>query len=371
MPFTDTQVKALSAKLSGKHVRSRQANGKALSYIEGWHAIAEANRIFGFDGWERRTLDVKCVWENSRQGHHACSYIARVRVRVRAGEVPVIREGCGAGHGAGPTLGESHESAIKEAETDAMKRALVTFGNPFGLALYDREQRGVRGAPTTGGHRALARSVAWVLLSAEGEPVSLHDDPVDYCKTVRQQIEAASTQDRLEAFWSRNQVTVEMLRQTLDDLKTEKGEHYADILHNLYDKHLREFQATTDDGKAEQNLTNRKPSGDSGRIDKSALSIGEVPRRRSKEHLRFVATQPCLVCGRQPSQAHHLRFAQARALGRKVSDEWVVPLCAVHHRSLHTVGDEQKWWKSQNIDPINSAEILWRERNGKNNVSDI
>ena len=86
MAFTDTQLRALSSKLSAKHVRTRQHGGRTLSYVEGWHAIAEANRIFGFDAWDRQTTQIRCVWEGSWQGRYACSYVAQVRVRVRAGE---------------------------------------------------------------------------------------------------------------------------------------------------------------------------------------------------------------------------------------------------------------------------------------------
>ena len=137
MPFTETQATALAGKLSAKHVRTREEDGMTLSYIEGWHAIAEANRVFGFDGWDRQTMTIRCVSEGAWQGRYRCSYIARVRVRVRAGESVICREGCGSGHGNAMSPGEAHESAIKEAETDAMKRALITFGNLFGLALYD------------------------------------------------------------------------------------------------------------------------------------------------------------------------------------------------------------------------------------------
>ncbi|MCH8937713.1 MAG: DUF968 domain-containing protein [Gemmatimonadetes bacterium] len=99
-----------------------------------------------------------------------------------------------------------------------------------------------------------------------------------------------------------------------------------------------------------------------GPIDKSALPISAPRRIRDKDHLRYVASQPCLVCGRSPGHAHHIRYAQPRAMGSKVSDEWTVPLCATHHRALHTVGDEEKWWKERQIDPIIHAEQLWRER---------
>jgi hypothetical protein len=88
------------------------------------------------------------------------------------------------------------------------------------------------------------------------------------------------------------------------------------------------------------------------------------PRKRDKAHLRFVASQPCLVCGRAPSDAHHLRFAQPRALGRKVSDEFTVPLCRVHHRENHRRGDEAAWWAEAKIEPMEVAQRLWRETHG-------
>ena len=83
-------------------------------------------------------------------------------------------------------------------------------------------------------------------------------------------------------------------------------------------------------------------------------------RLRDKEHCKFVATQPCVVCGRTPSEAHHLRFAQPRALGRKVSDEYTVPVCRLHHRDLHGYGDEASWWAGVSIDPLPIALELWR-----------
>jgi hypothetical protein len=83
-------------------------------------------------------------------------------------------------------------------------------------------------------------------------------------------------------------------------------------------------------------------------------------RLRDKEHCRFVATQPCVVCGRTPTEAHHIRFAQPRALGRKVSDEYTVPVCRVHHRDLHGYGDEASWWAGVGIDPLLLALELWR-----------
>ena len=97
------------------------------------------------------------------------------------------------------------------------------------------------------------------------------------------------------------------------------------------------------------------------KIDKSVLNISE-PKRTSKEYLHFVASQPCLICGRTPSHAHHIRYAQTRGLSLKVSDEFTVPLCAIHHHDIHTTGNERAWWQERNIDPLNVAAALWQQR---------
>jgi ERF superfamily len=101
-------------------------------------------------------------------------------------------------------------------------------------------------------------------------------------------------------------------------------------------------------------------SADQLRIDKSVLTVGAPRRYRNRDHLRFVMRQPCLVCGRKPSDAHHIRFVQPRALGRKASDEFAVPLCRSHHRAVHRAGDEKAWWKQAGIDPIKVARKLWK-----------
>ncbi|MEE9146267.1 MAG: hypothetical protein V3U27_02600, partial [Candidatus Tectomicrobia bacterium] len=333
------------------------------------------------------------------------------------------------------------------------------------------------------------RPITWLVLSSEGEYMSAHEDPVDYCKAVRQLLEAISTRERLRAFWQRNLVTIAMLRRNLPDLKSDKGEHYADILTNLYkqqmrvvweeakadrqrtprviaeagqdrdggrvvtrvaagvgeamaksaeviseqskgrehgrDNEARGDQETTkppsgrnkksgeldgnglgarkttqlplempggqearstgsthnpkkpawnDDkgdpdpsrvsrvggqGQSAVRTTGARESATSGQVDKTNLSISTPRRIRNKGHLRHVASQPCLICGRAPSHAHHLRFAQPQALGRKVSDEWTVPLCATHHRAVHSVGTEEKWWQEKGLDPIAHAVRLW------------
>ena len=96
-------------------------------------------------------------------------------------------------------------------------------------------------------------------------------------------------------------------------------------------------------------------------IDKSVLALPEPRRVRDRDHVKSVAKRPCLICGRRPSDAHHLRFVQHHALGRKVSDEFTVPLCRGHHRELHRCGDEAAWWRNAGIDPTTAARALWLE----------
>jgi hypothetical protein len=96
-------------------------------------------------------------------------------------------------------------------------------------------------------------------------------------------------------------------------------------------------------------------------VDKSALLLAEPRRIRDREHVRHVAKQPCLICGRCPTDPHHLRFAQSRAFGRKVSDEFTVPLCRGHHREVHRYGDEAAWWQKAGLDPTIAARALWLE----------
>ena len=143
MGFSAKQVQALRRSLNSRHVRTREANGRELSYIEGWYAISEANRIFGFDGWNRETVESRCVLARENRGSFLAVYIAKVRITVHADGAIIIREGHGSGEGRGTSPGEVHDIALKAAETDATKRALATFGKPFGLELYRKDKKGI------------------------------------------------------------------------------------------------------------------------------------------------------------------------------------------------------------------------------------
>jgi len=96
-------------------------------------------------------------------------------------------------------------------------------------------------------------------------------------------------------------------------------------------------------------------------IDKSVLAVAAPRRYRNRQHLRYVAKQPCLICGRRPADPHHLRYLQPRALGRRASDEFAVPLCRSHHRAVHRARDERAWWRAAGIDPDQVARKLWKD----------
>ena len=139
MGFSDKQLKVLRRNLDHRRVRTRSANGRELSYIEGWYAISQANRIFGFDAWSRETVESRCVLSRENRGAFLAVYTAKVRITVEADGMKIIREGHGTGEGRANSPGEVHDTALKAAETDATKRALATFGKPFGLELYRKD----------------------------------------------------------------------------------------------------------------------------------------------------------------------------------------------------------------------------------------
>ena len=369
MSFAKAQIKALKAKLSGKHVKSVCRDGIAVSYVEGWHVIAEANRIFGFDGWDRETILSECIWQNKLQRQNICAYVTRVRISVRAGDQTVIREGTGAGYGLGATPGEAHESAVKQAETDASKRALATFGNPFGLALYEKNQKGVRKTA----RKNNAHTKRWRLCCDRGGEAVEFDVPVNLFAAARQEFEKAESVPDLVAFWKRNERTFCELRDQYPYLKTDHDRHYSDFVVALYAAKLQTLALRDADSLVSGSDTVSAPS--SKTVSKPPLPVpalsfpnNKTHRLRDPDHLRFVRTKPCLICERVPSHAHHVKYAQPRAMSRKVSDEWTVPLCAIHHDKLHARGDERVWWQEMEIDPLPEAEQLWRQSRGTSDI---
>src|SRR5579872_6400569 len=138
--FTKAQLRKLVREVDAHHTHTRDFDGRKLTYIEGWYAIAQANEIFGYAGWDREMVHFERIMERSRGDTVTCGYIARVRIRVRAGSAEIVREGTGWGSASATAAATANERALKAAETDATKRALSTFGPSFGLTLYDKDR---------------------------------------------------------------------------------------------------------------------------------------------------------------------------------------------------------------------------------------
>jgi hypothetical protein len=359
MALTDPQVRQLRAKLDARHVKTRKANGTDLHYVEGWHVIAEANRIFGYDAWDRRTLTTSCVWTSATGQHHVAAYTAKVRVSVRAGEVTIVREGSGTGEAKASTAGQAHELALKGAETDATKRALATFGNPFGLALYDREQGGVTKRRAA---KAASAQGPWVLRAASGTDHATFEKPSEFATALQTAMSEAPDIELLFAIWEQNVETVRTISRAMKQDQLPKSGMAPQLVAHLKRCAIALVKPTVEGSPDEKGSTALAQLHVAKlKIDKSILTISQPKRIRCKEHLRFVASHPCAVCGRSPAQAHHVRHAQSRGLGLKVSDEFTVPLCATHHHQVHTTGKEREWWQQRNIDPLIIAHALWQQ----------
>jgi len=365
MALSDMQLRQLRAKLDARHVKTRKANGTDLHYVEGWHVISEANRIFGYDAWDRRTVAAKCVSNSGNGQQHFAAYTAKVRITVRAGDITIVREGSGTGEGRGFTPGQAHEIALKSAETDGTKRALSTFGNPFGLALYDREQlvirkrRDFRSAPALG---------PWVLRSESGTERSSFNKPSEFAGALRVAMSETRDIEILFALWEHNVETVRAINRSLAQHHLQKSGLAPQLVAHLKQcaVTLAKANNSTQANSTGSTSTPQHSQSAAAKIDKSILTIGEPRRIRCKEHLRYVASQPCAICGRAPSHAHHVRYAQTRGLGLKVSDEFTVPLCATHHRNIHNTTREREWWQQQKMDPLIIARALWQESRSRN-----
>lgn len=523
--FSRDQLQKLVRDPDARHVHSREIEGRPLSYLEGWYAIAQANAIFGYAGWDRETIRSELVLERTKNETVTCAYAARVRIRVRAGSVEVVREGTGWGSASGTNMATAQERALKSAETDATKRALSTFGPRFGLSLYDKD-------------RVINPKPGFILFTPDGRILDDNLSPEGFSTGFRQLIELCRDRQEVDRLSRHNASPLAQLRIQVPKLRNAQGIHFADLLLRLMQRRREAFasgqsasgkpgsppdaqmenpasdsqplrpaplgpgdafrrytgqsqrrrepypfpartaaapqegdanhphpsaqnevglpgherspaltkvEATAngpispaepsqaarpaapeartenravateagptnlavpqrkepvppapaievDHAKADsaelsdKSLPNlrttsterpdRPPEADSSisggslaprpstigygrRIDKSKLWLALERRIRDKAHLKRVAELPCLICNRQPSHAHHLRFAQRRGMSQKVSDEFVVPLCALHHGDLHRSSSEQEWWGRQKIDPLAVCRELW------------
>ena len=361
MAFAQTQLRKLKSRLRPQHVRMRETEGQTLHYLEGWHVLAEANRIFGFDGWDRETVASTCVWTKQVGARYCAAYVARVRITVRAGEDRIIREGSGAGESNASSPGQAHERASKAAETDATKRALTTFGNCFGLSLYAGIALPEQASQRLDRPRAPQPVEAPVEMAQakkqqnESEPTRHQQN--DFAEVASKEVQESGAAREAVAASPQHASSFSEDQQRDEDIVMRASESSG-----LSDSALPNFSANADTVRSD-----RSPQ----KIDKSVLAIPEPRRVRDAHHLRFVAAQPCLICDRRPSEAHHVRFAQPRALGRKVSDAYTVPLCALHHRELHARGNEVAWWSDKGRTPLPIANQLWTQSRRKSPGEDL
>ena len=305
MSFTQNQVRKLRSKLKPQHIKTRDADGITLSYLEGWHVIAEANRIFGFDGWDRETISSECVWKTQANGRYCAAYVTRIRIRVRAGESVVVREGSGTGESNASSPAQAHEFAAKAAETDATKRALMTFGNAFGLSLYAGAAEARGKLPSGGVTIPIEKPRADIPTTSRApqpDAVAINSPKSEAAETTLSNPEAVALEG------DTGSTPIDPKGTTL---LVPVAVPHPDWPH---------FNPL-DEGE-------RMNADRQERVDKSALALSEPRRIRNSGHLAFVASKPCLICGRNRAHAHHLKFAQPTALGRKVSDEFTVPLCS-------------------------------------------
>ena len=236
--------RALSRGVPARHVRSRFRDGNELSSVEGWYVLAQANRTFAFDGWNRETIETKCIMGREMRSTSAAVYAARVRITVHIADRVIVRDGHGTGEATGQSVGEVHDRALKAAETDATKRALATFGRAFGLALY---------APMQSARRK----------HGNGSHADRADHP----------IEAASSMAQLR-----------VTEPAAIGIALEEG-------------------GTANGTAAPKHVGGSTPSIER-RIDKSTLVLDEPRRLRDKDHLRYVAAQPCLAIASGTGRPH-------------------------------------------------------------------
>src|SRR4029079_6191319 len=190
--------------------------------------------------------------------------------------------------------------------------------------------------------------------AAPSQPILPADESARLREGMLSEIESIGTSEAAAA-WANTMLRVKNTL-TADDARSVESAfetRYAGLATDLSASESRpEVTPDSKDGRMTEVRGAESPSDDAGSFVTRNPPIRKTVRHRNKEHLRFVRTQPCLVCAKQPSDPHHLPFAQPRALGRKVSDEYTVPLCRAHHRELHRAAKEIPWWQSRGIAPL-------------------
>lgn len=199
--------------------------------------------------------------------------------------------------------------------------------------------------------------VTWTVMTA-GAPPRICETPQQFCSAAKEALRQTQSITELEALWTGNAPVIAQLRAIRPELRTRSGVHYTEVLESLYKQQRERLEQEARDPRASE-----PPVTD-------GIEPGVVITKRVRDpaHLKYVASLPCLVCGRMPCHAHHLRFIQPRSLGSKPSDEWTVPLCPIHHRALHDAGREAEWWLAKGIDAKAEAERLWQTKHAPTSI---
>ena len=323
MGFSAKQVQALRRQPDHRHIRTREAHGRELTYLEGWYAISEANRIFGFDGWSRETIESKCVLARENRGTFLAVYIARSGSPC----MPMAR----------PSFGK----AMAPAKAAARHRARCTTSRS-----RPRKPMPPNGRWPPSESRSVSSSIG-----AAGQHHPRSPCPHAYCHWPAVPVPA----DARLGFHPDDTTPI-----------PRPSRYYG----------RRQDLVTRDRAQGRRELEVRPSAGTSiivpaspglvpAQIDKSVLTIAEPKRLRDKAHLRFVASQPCLVCGRQPSDPHHLRFAQPRALVSKSATSSPFRSAAVIIGSC--IRPAMKWpgGRSSRSMPLEIAKGLWEQTHPK------
>ncbi|MEE2525849.1 Rad52/Rad22 family DNA repair protein [Hyphobacterium sp. HN65] len=283
--------------------------------------IQEANRLFGPFNWSRDIIEMRNAATRERDGVITTAYVARVKVSIVSESGPIHREAHGCGEGKGTTPFEAHDRGLKAAELDATARAFATMGKALGLIV----------PPTS---KTKPESKASECLSTS------QNRPENAAKCLSRGPRNEPSDGRFDP----------------TQFSVANGQRVS-----VQQKTSRTDRPSKSKNKSDENEDATNPSGVSARAMEAPATRLKPLRRREPDHLRLVRSHPCLVCARQPTDAHHIRFAQPKALGRKVSDEFTVPLCRMCHDKLHRDPDEAEWWAAHKIDALSIARELWEE----------
>jgi hypothetical protein len=202
------------------------------------------------------------------------------------------------------------------------------------------------------------------LRAASGAEQATFEKPTEFAAALQSTMSEAADIQLLFAIWEQNVETVRAVNRAMRQDQLPKSGIAPQLVAHLKRCAIALVKPTTDSNRDGQRVGPDQVARSKSRIDKSVLAIGQLKCIRCNKHLRYVASHPCTICGRSPTHAHHVRHAQPRGLGLKVSDEFTVPLCATHHQQVHTTTKEREWWQVRNIDPLIVARALWRESRG-------